>query len=138
MSEKPEYGCSKQFGYRVETRDTEFMLARPNQLADGPIGPEWREVTFVTGPNPTGVPTADTDRRLLGYESALALAWTILAQLGWQGRGVECRLVRYRLETSYILHRVGVMDMETIRHWDGEEVAVVKEEAEALKEAPNG
>lgn len=118
---KPEScGESTITEYKVEVRDTIFSVHNPIILSDGEhgetiVGPDWQEVRFNKGFNPAGVPLhkathlEDCKRDILGYESALALAWTILAQ-NYYRFGLEARIVAYELKTSWERTRKGVVD----------------------------
>ena len=111
----PQTGHSTEYGYRIEVRDTLFSTVRPIELHDGLVGPEWRECNPMSAVNPAGIPEDPPDwghkshHRLLRFDVALALAWTIIAQ-NHVRMGLECRIVKYKLETHYILERQGVVD----------------------------
>ncbi len=96
--------------YRVEARVRNFFPENPVKLCDGILSTEWREVYFNNNPNPAGVPsTPDSDMfGLLPYESATALAWTIIAQRPYAS--IECRLVQYQLAITHTLNKRGEVD----------------------------
>ncbi len=106
-------GNASEVGYRVQVRCAKMIHSRPIQIADGIVSTEWRDVRFARGTNSAGVPVSRFDRKdmhdLMGYEAAVALAWTVIAQHEWHF-GLECRLMAYRLETTYKLTREGTVD----------------------------
>jgi hypothetical protein len=109
-------GRSTTPGYRVEVRDKLFDTVRPIKIHDGFVGPEWRTVSFVQDFNPAGVPgfrfhpEATTYHHILPHNSALALAWTLLAQNDDNAYRLECRLVEYVLRTEWTLERKGAVE----------------------------
>lgn len=109
-------GHSTEQGYRVEARHTEFIASNPIKLYDGILTSEWREITFQRGHNPCGIPedafSRKGDHDLLSYNAAMALAWTLIAQQ--KHRMVECRLVAYKLETTWKCEKVGLVVMEPL------------------------
>jgi hypothetical protein len=124
-------GQSTEYGYTVEARAVHFFHFKPVVLSDGILSSEWREVVFERGNNPAGVPDHGLGQRsnhgLLGHEGAVALAWTLIAQHGCFG-GIECRLVKHKLETTYKRQREGIVDMPPIKSSPAFEVKVVAPE----------
>ena len=96
---------STETGYRIEAR----TLAGYVMLHDGPLMTDWRRVAFETGNNPCGVPQMRFSMfdlfGLLPRNSAMALAWTLIAQHPFQF--IEARLVPYRLETKCVCEAFG-------------------------------
>lgn len=116
---KPEItGTTDEIGYRVQARNAHFNTATPVMLDDGLLGPDWREIHFSKGYNVAGIPDSLFGHKgrhdLLAYETAVALAWTIIAQNPRQG--IECRLAQYRLVTSFTLCKQGVLVGQTIKY----------------------
>lgn len=139
---RPAAGSSSgnTHGYRVEVRDPHFSahLNRPITLADGLVGPEWRTVEFERSLNPAGVPTSNglhdlAQYGLLPYESALALAWTLVAQCKATLVVPECRVVRYSVRYSHAIYRDGVVDLPEIGGSIFSKPSLVKE-GEPVKE----
>lgn len=124
-------GQSTEHGYKVEARDANFHHFNPVTLSDGILGPAWREVQFERGHNPAGIPERGFGQKhehgLLAHEGATALAWTLIAQHYLQQ--IECRLVRYELETTYKCERCGIVDMPVIKKWMFRDVKLVDEMA---------
>jgi len=126
-------GNSKEIGYRIEVRDERFSTVRPVVLHDGIVGPDWREVSPIRSDNPAGVPVElpplghKDEHRLLEYEGAVALAWTIIAH-NRNSLGLRCRIVRFALETTYKLEREGVVDQPEIQHALFQRLSVMKPE----------
>ena len=124
-------GQSTEHGYKVEARDANFHCFNPVALSDGILGPDWREVRFDRGHNPAGIPERGFGQKhehgLLTHEGATALAWTLIAQNDLQQ--IECRLVRYKLETTYKCERSGVVDMPVIKNSMFRDVKLVDETA---------
>lgn len=111
-------GNGTDYGYAVEIRDKMFSKDRPITLQDGIVGPDWRRVSFIEANNPAGVPI-DRYRHgelpkhgLMPYASAVALAYTIIAQNHREDYRIECRIVQYKVETSYTVERMGVTEDE--------------------------
>lgn len=119
---KTSSGRSREYGYRIEVRDTCFISQNPVRLHDGCVGPDWREWTPAEDFNPAGIPiesprfSGQFQHSLLPYEGAMALAWTILAQNSLH-RGLECRLVRYKLAQTWELTREGVVEGRVTNDW---------------------
>ena len=88
---------SSTTAFQVEVRCTTVSQHMPVVLQDGLVTESWREVHFSKGMNPCGVPVEDLGRfnTLMPYESALALAWTIIAQHR-HSMGIQCRIVAYK------------------------------------------
>ena len=117
MKEPVSKGSSSEIGYRVEARCEIMSHLHPVTLLDGIVTKEWREVHFERGPNHYGVPSGADEwwryghkHDLMPYESALAMAYTVLAQNAT--RGLELRLKQYTLETRHELTCNGVVDMK--------------------------
>ncbi len=91
------------------------MHHNPTTLHDGIVTKDWRQVEFVKDSNPAGVPEVrqflrqGNDHSLLTYESACALAWTILAQ-NPNAYCLECRLVEFECKMTYELERKALVD----------------------------
>jgi hypothetical protein len=109
-------GQSTEYGYKVEAREVHFFHMKPVVLSDGILGSDWREVQFEIVNNPAGIPVSLFDQKhnhgLLRHEGAIALAWTMIAQ---HDSRIECRLVQYKLETTYKCQRQGIVDMPVIQ-----------------------
>ena len=118
MSKTDSKGAMTENGYKIEARVARFNCFNPVQLSDGLLGPEWREVQFERGNNPAGIPVEGFgekhNHRLLTYEGAMALAWTLVAQQ--RNCPIECRLVAYKLETTWALEVSGIVDMPPIEN----------------------
>ncbi len=112
-------GAGTEYGYRIEARDTHVSHVRPAAIHDGILTGEWREIAPIISDNPAGVPSLDEygdsgrKHNLMPYESAVALAWTLIAQNRW--KSIECRLVKYKLETSYFLSREGIVENSIVK-----------------------
>lgn len=102
--------------YAVEAREVHFSHSAPIVLSDGVLTQDWREVTFARTDNPAGIPedcfSYKGKHGLLTHEGAIALAWTLIAQHSM--RHIECRLVFYRLETTWKCERVGLVEMQPL------------------------
>lgn len=110
-------GGGTSIGYTVEARvqDIEGLAQNPQPLVDGRtiLGHEWQQLHFEEGSNPYGVPGRSRFDHNLGsprmpLKSAIALAWTIIAQN--PHRSVECQIVRHKLTYTYSSERLGVVD----------------------------
>lgn len=131
-------GSGTVIGYAVEARVIPgcFYPSQPPTLGDGVLTPEWRRVQFERGMNPAGVPgighmmSAEV-YQWLPYESAVALAWTIIAQHRYS---VECRIVELSQTYSYENTFKGVVDLPPIQHHLSR-VPLVKEDAIADADA---
>lgn len=129
-------GSGSTVGYKVEARtiDLEGLPEVVRTLADGHtvLCAEWREVEFACGSNPAGVPCESrlldgAEHGLLPYESAVALAWTVIAQN--RHATIECRLVRHRLSYSYSIEREGYVDGVEIKFRWHRDIKVVDDVA---------
>jgi hypothetical protein len=116
-------GDGHQTGFRVEARliDIDGIPRSPSKLADGKtiLGYDWTELYFERSMNPAGVPTSSpvldpgSSNDLLPLRSAIALAWTAVAQN--QYLPMECRLVQHKLTYHWEIKRMGVAEEIKIR-----------------------
>lgn len=110
-------GTCEEWGYRVEARDAAFAESNPIVFPDGILGSEFREIHFSKD-YLEAIPTHGFglgDRHdLLEAETAVALAWTIIAQHPL--RQIECRLTKFKLTTTYNLEKAGIVDMVPIKN----------------------
>ncbi len=113
-------GSATEIGYRIQIKDELFCTTDPVNLHDGIVGQEWRDFCPAICDNPAGVPSdtifgQKTLHNLLLLESAIALAWTIIAQNKYK-LGLRIRLIRYELRTTWELEREGIVDYPEIKH----------------------
>lgn len=109
-------GSGGLIGYVVEARVGVVSHEKPVRIQDGILTTEWRPVEFTKDFNPAGVPCHwENDMPGIGikcdylpYASAVALAWTLIAQQSY--RGIEVRLAQYSLKYTYETKRDGVVD----------------------------
>ncbi len=116
-------GSGTVHGYRVEgrTKDLPCMANAPIKISSGQtLFSEWQEIDFTIG-NPAGVPLVGDSmfpvgqsERLMPYESATALAWTVLAQN--PHRVIEMRIVRYTIKYTKTMQYDGFVDGSLISH----------------------
>lgn len=107
-------GSGTVIGYRVEARikDLPTMAMSPIELGNRQIlTHEFQEITFEESAR-YGVPLVGdymfpvgASQRLMPYDSALALSWTIIAQN--QHKPIECRIVQYRMKYNYTMEYNG-------------------------------
>jgi hypothetical protein len=122
-------------GYRVEARVSEVSVHAPAVLPDGLVTTEWRALEFSKGSNPAGVPVHYlgydlTQFNLLPFESAVALAWTVVAQNQW--KFLEIRIVQHAFHMETTVERGAVVDMEIGKPW-GKAVPLVKQPDEVAR-----
>lgn len=116
MKKNNQHGESTEKGFKVQVRDPNFSTISPCVIADGIVGPEWRDIYFEKGNNPAGIPIEPFGSKdahgLLTFQGATALAWTVIAQN--RLNSLECRLVAYELRTTYEIERLGIVDQPIV------------------------
>lgn len=132
---------STSVGYRIQARDTMFESTnKPTIIGESVICDKWVDLHFRLDQNPAGVPAVEypgadssiayINHNLMPYMSAIALAHTVLAQLGHSSYRIQLRLVAYTVKVDISIGEKGVVDMVI----DGEPFKspklVVKEEKE--------
>lgn len=105
-------GASTSYWYTVEAKVGFMDPVNPIRLTDGILTTQWRELSFPCGVDGAGVPAyfppTGLIRMQLPYASAVALAWTVLAQNRYGG--ISVRLRKLRQEVSYKTFDCGVVD----------------------------
>ena len=100
----------------VEARVNRMIHSRPVTIQDGVLTEKWREVHFQQSLDPAGVPGLGSETPVFGlerglpYESAKALAYTLIAQHPFQF--IECRLVAFKIEYEWKRTRLGLADRD--------------------------
>ena len=123
-------GSQTAHGYLVEARVSEFFPAKPLVVNGQLLTKEWQEVSFAQSEDGNGVPALDimlhpAKHDLLSYESAMSLAWSVMAHNPWSF--VEVRIARYTVKVSYSIEKDGPIDMILTSMME-RDAAIVKED----------
>jgi hypothetical protein len=137
-------GTMKRPVYTVEIRDrmASSHQRKPITLPDGVVGAEWREIHFTESGNPAGVPAvpesaALAHKQAMGYEAAVALAHTVLAQHERYTYCIELRIVQHEFQASWTLERKGIAG-EVITSTPFRNIEVTPDPGPALDAARTG
>lgn len=112
-------GTSTNKGYKVEARVTTFTSSNPIVIGDQILSERWTDMRFPRTDIPAikkGVPgifSLNVCDEYFTFESALSLAWSIIAQN--QYRSVECRIVQYKIVQTHEVTKEGAVSMPIIK-----------------------
>ena len=137
---KPESSGSGSFpGYKLEARVENFIPHRPvvikvEHYGDVVLDKEWREISAFKAPPGMGVPVENREAEhfVYSYGSAMALAWTMVAQ--HPGSSILVRLVPYRIRYTHETHRNGEPEVIGFGKWYDQELKEVGEKLEEREE----